>query len=221
MDVKDFPINATIVSFLPYEFNPYLPGMLPTFFHIPKAERDDFVVIPICDCRSFIYVLDGKSVASMVSGIEVAGAIVNDHIKASIYVTDNAFPGLKAIPGNHSKEDVLKMFGPELEALNQAQKNWFSNLVKAADDVWTDPQARGKQHSISDTMRYAAKYLGLNRDWLTSVVTTNVPCFACGWNVPNTALICMNCKTILKPEEYAKLTTRDIKEAQPVELAEK
>jgi len=194
MDVKDFPINATIVSFLPYEFNPYLPGMLPTFFNIPKAERDDFVAVPICDCRSYIYVLDGKSVPTMVSGIEVAGAIVNDHIKASIYVTENAFPGLKALPGNHSKEKIKELFPTELAALNATQKNWFSNLVKAADDVWTDPQARGKQFAISDTMRYAAKYLGLNRDWLTSVVTNMVECIHCGYNIPAGKPVCMNCK---------------------------
>jgi len=217
MDVKDFPINATIVSFLPYEFNPYLPGMFPTYFHIPKAERDDFVVVPISDCMALVYVLEGRSIPTMISGIEVAGAIVNDHIKASIYATAEAFPGIKSIPGNHTKENIQKMFGPELEALNNAQKGWFSNLVKAADDIWTDPQARGKQYSISDTMRYAAKYLGLNRDWLTAVVVNNVECFACGYNIPDTALICVNCKTILKPKEYEVLTAERLKEAQPVE----
>jgi hypothetical protein len=195
--------------------------MTPTFFHIPASERDDFVVVPICDCKSFVYVLDGRSIPTVVSGIEVAGAIVNDHIKASIYVTDSAFPGIKSLPGNHSKENVKKMFGRELEALNQAQKNWFGNLVKAADDVWTDPLARGKQYSISDTMRYAAKYLGLNRDWLTAVVVNNIECFACGYNVPDTALICLNCKTVLKPEELAKrssISVEAVKKAQPVSV---
>lgn len=209
MEVEDFPVNATIVSFLPYEYNPYLPGLCPSFFHIPKAEKDDFVVIPVSDCMEHVYLLDGKTIPRMISGIEVAGAIANDHIQASHGVMPGAFPGIKSLPGNHTKEQVKKMFAVELQQLNEAQKNWFAELVKLADDVWNDPHARGKQHSISDVQRHACRYLGLNREWLTSVVTNNVPCFACGFNIPDTALICMNCKTVLKPKEYEKLTAME------------
>jgi hypothetical protein len=70
-------------------------------------------------------------------------------------------------------------------------------------------------------MRYAAKYLGLNRDWLTAVVVNNIECFACGYNVPDTALICLNCKTVLKPEELAKrssISVEAVKKAQPVSV---
>lgn len=209
-------VSATIVSFLPYDYNPYLPGMTPTFFHIPKSERDDFVVIPICDCISYVYVGEGRSLPTNHNGVQVAGAIANDLIKASIHTTMEGFPGIKAIPGNHTKEAIQKMFPEELKALNQAQKNWFGNMVKAADDTWSDPNIRGKHKLINDLQRHAAKYLGLNREWLTSVVITNVECFACGFNVNENALICMNCKTVLKPTELAKkLEAVDLKKAQP------
>jgi len=204
MEVSDFPVNAVIVSFLPYDYNPYLPGMIPTFFHIPKAERDDFVVVPITDCMSHIYVGEGRSLATMHSGVQVASAIARDHIAASIHtVADIAFPGIKSVPGNHSKEKIQEMFPEELIALNQAQKNWFGELVKYADDTWMDPNARGKHRSISDIQRYAAKYLGLNKEWITTVATNNIQCYACTYNVPSEAAICPNCKTVLKSDLLA------------------
>jgi predicted nucleic acid-binding Zn ribbon protein len=223
-DVAHFPVNATIISFLPFEYNPSMVGMFPAFFHIPAAPENDFVVVPICDCKSYVYISDGRSLPTWHNGIMVASAIVRDYIIASQYTTPDGFPGMKSIPGKHTKEDIKKMFGPELKALQEAQKKWFGNLVKMADDIWTDPNARGKQASISDLMRYAAKNLMLNREWLTVVTTDNVNCFACGYAVPSSALICSNCKTALKPEELQRqqdLRLAELKKAQPVQEATK
>lgn len=222
MDVKDFPVNAVIVSFLPIEYAPQLPGMLPAFFYIPAAERDDFVVVPICDCMSHIYIGDGRNIPSMTSGVQVASAIARDYIVASMHTTPDGFPGIKSIPGNHTKEKIQEMFGPELAELNETQKRWFQTLVKVADDIWTDPNARGKQQSISDLMRVAAKRLGLNREWITAIVTDNVECWACGFNIKSSALVCINCKTVLKKAEYEALqSTEMLKNAQPVQEAVK
>lgn len=214
-NIDDKPVTAVVVSFLPIDYNPYFPGMLPSFYHIPAAERDDFNVVPIKDGKSDIYIGDGRTIPSHTSGIEIAGAIARDYIVASMYTTPNGFPGLKSIPGDHSKERIKDVFGDELEALNTAQKYWFENLVKVADDIWMDPNAKGKQQSISELMRVACKRLGLNREWITAITVDNVECFACGYNVKSSALICINCKTILKPEEYAakSLLKQPIQEA--------
>ncbi len=205
MEASEFPVTATLISFLPYELNSSnnsKPGLIPSYIYVPAAERDDFVTIPVSDHMNWVYLLDGKSISRMISGIEVASAIAYDHINASYGVTANAFPGIKSVPGNHTKEKIKEMFPEELKALLETQRRWFGELVKLADDVWNDPAAKGKHRSISDLQRYAAKYLGLNREWLTAVQTNLVPCFACGWNIPDTALVCQNCKTIVKPEEY-------------------
>lgn len=219
MEVKDFPISATLVSFLPYELNSSnnsKPGLIPPYVYVPAADRDDFVVAPVPDHMNWVYLLDGKQISRMISGIEVASAIAYDHISASYGVTPDAFPGIKSIPGNHTKDQIKKLFPEELKALLETQKRWFGELVKRADDIWNDPAAKGKHRSISDLQRYAAKYLGLNREWLTAVQTNLVACFACGWNIPDTALVCQNCKTIVKPEEYKKQTlpVEELKEAQ-------
>lgn len=216
--IDEKPVTAVVVSFLPIEYNPYFPGMLPSFYHIPPADRDDFVVVPIRDGKSDVYIGEGRTLPNHTSGVEIAGAIARDYIVASMYTTPNGFPGIKSIPGSHTKEFIKKTFKDELEALNTAQKYWFENLVKVADDIWMDPNAKGKQQSISELMRIACKRLGLNRDWITSIVIDNVECWACKFNVKSDALICINCHTILKPEEYnAKQGIQMLRSAQPKE----
>lgn len=219
METSDFPVTAVIVSFLPYDYSPQLSGLLPSAFHIPAAEPDDFVVVPITDCMEHVYLLDGKTLPRMISGREVAGSIAYDLLNATPSVSNNSKPGIKSLPGNLTKEQIINMFPDELEQLRLMQRNWYGELVKVADDTWNDPNARGKHQSISDVQRIACRRLGLNREWLTAVVTNNVPCFACGFMVLDTALICMNCKTVLKPDEYSKragsVPVEVVKEAQP------
>lgn len=206
VEVSDFAKTATIVSMLPYDLDDPKPGLLPAVFHVPACERGDFVVVPVTDCINHVDIGEGRMLTRMIPGAEVAGAIARDHISASIYTTADAYPAIHALPGNHTKEDIIKLF-PELVAgMKQAQKNWFKELVQRADDTWNDPNNRGRSRAISDLQRYAATDLGLNREWLTAVTTTLVPCFACGFNIDSAALICMNCKTIVKPEEYSKAT---------------
>jgi len=221
MEASEFPVSATVISFLPYDVAEPKPGLLPSVFLIPKAtEKDDFTVTHITDCINHVPTLDGHSLSRMISGIEVAGSIARDHIMGTHGVSEDAYPGIKAISGKHDKESIKKNFPDLLEGLLAAQKRWFVNIVKLADDVWSDPNARGRQRSISDLQRFAAKYLGLNREYLTAVVANLVACFACGYMIPSSALICLNCKTEINPSGLKayrdSLSVVALKAAQPV-----
>ncbi len=198
--------DSTIVSYMPFDIHVPLPSMIPAVVIIngikENAPLDDFAVSYVPDCTAFVYILDGKSVRTSKRSEEVAGAIVFDYLQASYGTGDNAFPGLKSIPGMHTKEEIKKLFAKELEELLKIHKNWLSALVNLADDVWKDPQAKGQSRAISDLQRFAAKRLGINRDWVTPASTNQTKCPACMSFVSDEALVCPICTTIIKPKEY-------------------
>ena len=195
-------MESTVISICPMAINPYSgfkPGISPAVPEIPAAKENDFVVVHIPDSQRAVYVMDGKSLWSMVPGEQVAGAIASNYISSMMGIEHDAFPGVKAIPGKFSKDEILKSFGWDedngLGGLKKVQLKWFTILVKMADDKWTNPMNPGKHRSISDIERAAAKSLGLNRDWLTSVPTDQIKCPACRLYIPGDATICFNCKT--------------------------
>jgi hypothetical protein len=196
--------DATIVSILPFEYIPKFPGLVPSSYVIPAAPENDFVVVHIPDGKGFVDIHEGRPpLIQNHSGEQIAGSIANDLISSSMYTTDIAFPGIKALPGRHEKEDIEKNFPDLLKGMQSAQKLWFGEWVKAADNIWSDPNARGKAYSISDMHRISANRLGLNREWMTFTRTDQYRCPACTNFIPESALICPLCKTIVKPKEYA------------------
>lgn len=215
-------MESTIVSYLPYELCDPKPGLIPPYIIIPAAPERDFVVVAIPDCINHVYLDEDRgSLTRVIPGEQVAGAIAYDHINASYGTSDVGFPGIKAIPGRHTKEELLKMFSVELKGLENAQRNWFQNLVRLADDIWSDPTARGKTRSITETQRHAAKFLGLNKEWVTDAPKDNNQCPACRTFIPVDALICANCKTIVKPVEYKKFVDEGNLPVVPTKVEEK
>jgi len=199
-------MDATIVSFLPYELNTNFPGILPYSYSIPKAPIGDFVVVHISDAVNYVPMAYGQPpMARAIPGEQIAGSIAQDHINSSKFgAGPGAFPGIKALPGKHDKDAIKDMFEDELEALLEAQKRWFRNLVSLADDLWKDPMARGKNKSISDTQRAAANYLRLEREWSKEVSINLYPCPVCTTTIPVATIKCPQCSTVLKPEEMKK-----------------
>lgn len=196
--------DATIISMLPYTLMERRPSLVNNRYEIPASEGDDFVVVHIPDTEALVYATEGNVLRRTVSGEQVAGSLVNDHIRDSYGVTENAFPALKSLPGKHSKEFILKNFSEEIKALRQIQKNWFVEQIKLADASWNDPKNGRKPQAISDLQRTACKALGLNREWMVIYRSDNVECPACTTFIPDRAIVCPNCQTILKPEEYDK-----------------
>lgn len=205
-------MESTIVSFLPYDLHVPLPGLIPASFFIPKVEDDqpfgDFNAVYIPDCIAYVYSGDGRSVRTVCRSEEIAGSICLDHISASYATQDDAFPGLKAIPGKHEKDDIKKNFPEIIEGVFHAHRRWYQNLVNLADDIWKDPMARGKSKTISDVQRTASRKLGLNKEWQNTARIDQIPCPACTKFISEQALICPECKTIVKPKEYNAMFQR-------------
>lgn len=196
--------DATIISMLPYPLEEKRPSLVAMRYEIPAAPENDFVVVHIADTEAMHYVGEGNILRRHVSGEQVAGSLVNDHINASYGIKEDAFPALKALSGKHSKEFIKKEFSKELEGLRKVQKNWYAEQVKLADAAWNDPRNGRKAQAISDLQRTACKCLGLNREWMTVYRTDNVECPACTTMIPDRALVCPNCQTILKSKEYSE-----------------
>jgi hypothetical protein len=133
----------------------------------------------------------------------IAGSIAKDHISSSMYTTQDAFPGIKSLPGDFSKEDIKKTFSPELKGLDNAQRAWFGILVRLADDAWRSPGGR-QNGVISDLQRTAAKIVAPNKEWINDIRVDLIPCPACTMSIPAAALICPQCKTVVNPEAYNK-----------------
>ena len=200
-------MESTVISFLPYDPNPKFPGTLPGFYSITPVDiealkKGDFTVTHIPDALDWVNNQNGQAVQRTLLGEQVAGSIVNDHIASSFAADANAFPGLKSLPGKHSKEDLKKNFKEELAGLLEAQTRWFVKLTKLADDVWNDPNARGKHAAISDLQRYAARIVKPNAPWLVDIRVDLISCPACTGSISDAALVCPLCKTIVKPKEY-------------------
>ena len=203
-------MESTVVSMLPYEFRADFPGIVPPYFYIPKAEKGDFIVLHVPDCLNHVPVGEGRVLTRTILGEQIASSIAKDHISASLYVTDEAFPGIKSISGKHEKADIKKMYGEELKALEAAQRAWFRTLVNKADDAWKDPNQRGQSMAISDLQRSAAIYLGLmNKEWLNANPIDLVPCKFCTVHIPGNAIICPQCKQVVNAEAYKKMTLQE------------
>ena len=201
-------MKSTVISLLPYQYKADFPGVIPPYFLIPALDiedlkRGDFNVIHVDDCIGWIPTIDGRSIKQYYPGEGIAGSIAADHIASSYASSPDAFPGLKSLPGVHTKEDIKKNFPEELKGLDNTQRAWFAILVRLADQEWRGPNGRSPG-VISDLQRIAAKIITPNKEWINDIRVDLAPCPACTMSIPNAALICPHCKTIVNQEAYNK-----------------
>lgn len=185
--------GCTIVSMLPYELNEVKPQIQPGAFLMPPAARGDFNILTIERAERPFYVDYQRGNIMIPEDPEVvAKSVVNDHIKATVNVTDGAHPGLFYINGLKTKDQIKKENSTELLACGKVQDAWFSRLVKAADDVW---QRFRRHNTISDQHRFACKMLGLKREWAEELKAENtIQCMYCTSLISAKALVCPTCR---------------------------
>lgn len=189
------PMGATIISICPFPIDEFKPGIIPSFFHIPPAKEGDIEILNIginVTSRMRVPVM-GNVIDMSVPAMTLAKAIVEDRLTGQLYHREDAKPGLFYVEGTYSKEEAKAKFVGEIKDADALQKNWFIHLVRLADDDW----AKSHQHRyISDTQRYAAKALGLTKDWnLTVNEVLDKRCVACYSQMHAMATICPICKT--------------------------
>lgn len=192
--------KATVVSICPFPIREEKPGLVPGIFTIGAAKEGDLEVLVVGDSTHTIRIpVQGTRITSTEPAETIAAAIVNDRLTGQLLFKPDCKPGLFWVPGEHTKESIAKNHALLLQDAIRYQRNWFTALVKLADDDW----AQYHQHKfISDIQRHAGKVLGVERDWLTQEIAAGQSkCPACYTNVDPRATICFNCKTVLKKED--------------------
>lgn len=198
----------TIVSVCPFQIKEFKPQVIPEDYVIPPAPENGISVLHVNKSMRIDYRLHpaGHGITEKVPipDDEMCASIINDFLIAQVIAgTEEAAPGLFYVEGEYSPDEIAKKFPDELAAARQRHSNWCLALVKLADDDW---QKYRMHLFISDLQYKAADYLGLDREWrVKGDEIQQIKCPACMVYVNAKALICANCKFVLKPAELAKI----------------
>ena len=204
---------CTVIGALPFKIAEQKPGLFPiSLFRLGSVSNDKEIrVLTINEGFYFRYVGDGKSIEQYEKAEVIASAVVNDYCNAQLGLDMsheepelNSKPAIIWVYGDHNEKDAADLFQEEIALARRQQVNWFQRLSALADDDWN----KYRQHKmISDLQRFAAQTLGYKSDWTNIHTINNQPatCPACRTMIPQEALICNVCRTIIKPNEYAKM----------------
>jgi hypothetical protein len=200
-------MSATIVSIYPFPLpKAKKPSLYPGEWDFPVAVDNKPGILVIDDKvkTPFFNPMAPKGQENTMVPVladEVARSIVEDQLGSMIHVSEDAQPGLFWTPGEYTAEAIQVKFSDELTELHEKQLRWFRENVREADDLW----GRFRQHRvIASRMIDAANFLGLKREWcdLDRHQDELVPCTFCTVLIPSIAIVCPNCKQVLKKEEY-------------------
>lgn len=193
--------KATIVSLLPFPIEREMTGHNPHFYNIPKAAFGDFELLVIGDTTDSIYVGESKSVIRDNLAYNVARELIDTYKEACVFTGPDAYPGLFYVEGEHDKESIKDNFPDLLEKADKENRNWYLNLIKAADDSW---QKFHTHRDISTPQRLAAAALGQKRPWLIEAIVGNSfqDCPACGTTIKANVSVCPQCRAKIKESEF-------------------
>lgn len=196
-------MTSTIVNGLPIDIDERKPGFFDQFIVPKKPDDEDFSIAHINDTFYTLWTgSDSGNVRIPESGKNVAQSICKD-FAMSLYGADaENRPMLFTIEGQLSVEDIYEQHRLLLENAMKLHRNWLRRLVMLADDDWT------KWHMnqmISELQIYAAKFLGLEREW-TQVTDSGNLCPACFVAVRPGQVVCRECKCVLDPERHKALS---------------
>jgi len=205
------PVNpldkATVVSILPKFILETKITIQPGVFEIKPGTFENPALLVVGSSSWWREVdVDQPLLEIPVSSVQVADSIVKDYCNG-LLACDMAdrMPGLFYVPGEYSVEKIKKEYGGLLSKAKIQQKNWYMELVRIADILWS--RTNGNPLSISDDARLACRELNIeNKPWLGDIqVTQMVRCMACG-SLRNASFpICQTCKAIADPELAKKL----------------
>jgi hypothetical protein len=197
--------KSTVISIVPFELVEFKPGIYPGTFRIPKClNSDEPVLFQVGSSTHVIHVPDGESIRVETPSYVMAKAIVDDFMDGQMWISPTARPGLTYIQGTITLPVLKTTQSDILDQLKKQQKAWFVNLCNHTSDEWR------QYHStrvVSDVARFAAKFLGLEPEWLTAEIAgfESIKCPACRTLCSTDAIVCAQCRAILKPEQYKKL----------------
>jgi hypothetical protein len=196
---------CTIISVFPFSITEVKPGIIGGRYYLPAAPDNDITVYHV-HSSSFNERLVGtdRSMKVPVIADDIARSIVDDFSNSHVLAGEGAKPGMMWVQGRLSVSEAKAKYKTEIETLRSTQRNWFVNLVKAADADW---EQYHRSDLITMHQRYAAKVLGVtDRNWLVEYDNTQgmIECPACKTSVNKDAIICASCKFIINKVEYEK-----------------
>lgn len=200
---------CTIVNLLPMELNEDKPHMLPSSFKVPAATKHSLGLLHVEEGIHYVpnpLVDDGKpnsSIKQITMPDEMARSIVEDYASAQVALGSGATPGIFYVSGRLTEKEVRELYPDLVEQYTVQMKKWFHNLCALADADWN---RNHNMLAVSDLQRMAAKYLGINKEWVEFKQQENAVCKFCTVFIPVGAIVCPNCKNILDDKAYTLAT---------------
>lgn len=206
MDINPMD-KSTIVSVYPRDIQEKKLTIEPGVFNILAGSEERPSVTVIGSSSWWKDVGDDQPLIEVpVSSVTVARSIVNDFCNGLLGVNmGDTMPGIFFVPGEHTVASISTNYSTALNEAIVKQKKWFATLVKLADTLWS--RSNGNPLAISDDMRLAAKYLGLDtKPWLQDFqAMSTVNCVACGAMRNPAFPVCPNCRTVIDVDRAKEL----------------
>jgi len=199
---------STVISILPIRLDEYKP-LIPTHYYIPACkDTNNGAETLMIERGSFRVYIDENRPALIIPEPSdvIANAICRDFkVSSQFNQPGEAEPGLFWVRGGYDKKEVLSSneLKPSLVRAREMQNEWFTRLIKEADDSWSRNRMRKE---ISDLQRLAVKSLALKRDWDIDLEISSavhfIKCKFCRADVHPEAVICMHCRGVLNMERF-------------------
>lgn len=199
--------KATIVSIFPVHIEEHKYTVQPHKFIIEPGTYEKPSLLVVGSSSWWLQPEGQPPVEILCSSVEIAEAVVNDYCRGLLGCDmEGKTPGLFWIPKAIKLKDLMSDYKAQLDIVNQRQRNWYHELVKLADSLWSRSQ---NPILIWDVMRLAARELGLlNKPWIhDTIAIEKVPCFACGSFKDAKYPVCPVCRAIDPNHELAKKVT--------------
>ena len=199
--------EASVISIFPFASEESKPSLIPNTFHIPACENENepvIITVPDAQTHEWLDITRGVRVYK-IEAAELARSICNDkrNTMFGANADRNAYPGLAWFPHPTTLVELKTKYAAVVKKIQAEQLNWVRFLVELADDDWV----KYHQHRmINDLQRYACTRLGLEREWNTIYTDALIKCPSCFTNIDPRSVVCKNCRFVLNPKEYDKLT---------------
>jgi hypothetical protein len=202
--------KSTIVSIYPNSIKEIKHTLEPGIWEIPGGNYEHPSVTIVGPSSWWKDVGEDQPLLEIpVSSILVADSIIKDYCNGLLGCNmGESMPGFFFIPGEIKENELRTKYKNLLDKARDAQKRWYSVLVRMADTLWS--RSNGNPLSISDDMRRAARELDLNtKEWLQDFQSMEtIRCVACGHMRNPLFPVCPNCKTIIDLEAAKKLNLK-------------
>lgn len=200
------PLNpldkSTVISILPKPIHEKKATIQPSDYEIAPGFPESPAILVVTSASWWREIDENQPLLEIpVSSVQVADSVVRDYCNGLLACNmSDKMPGLFYIPGAFTLQDIQKNYKNLISDADKKQRNWFNELIKIADIMWS--RTNGNPLSISDDARLACKMLNItNKPWLGDFQTQElVRCVACGALRNPQFPICGACKAIADPE---------------------